>query len=232
MSSCCSASVCVKGQHLLGYNFTLILWKMKALVFIAYLNSREKDTTYSENCCFSECSVLDTVTSTLQVERSALSDLSWTSMLKPVSAWKSHILGTDSQFQANQDSAYQNCTEGHWSVFGNCYSKQNNIQDETNIAVSQRFWTDVLWHTDVSQEFLKHSVPDYLVRDTDLFSFSLSNEKMTTANATIAAWCESIKIVPIISFSLAKIIHFLVCCRILVTSLCVPRDEKGWKSQL
>ena len=30
--------------------------------------------------------------------------------------------------------------------------------------------------------------------------------------------------------SAKKILHFLVCQRTLVISLCVPRDEKGWKS--
>ena len=37
------------------------------------------------------------------------------------------------------------------------------------------------------QEFLKHAIPDYLVRGTDLFSLRLSNKKMTTANTTIVA---------------------------------------------
>ena len=46
---------------------------------------------------------------------------------------------------------------------------------------------------------------------------------MTTANTTIAAQCEWIKIV-----RLAKI-FFLECCRILAISLGVPWNEKGWK---
>ena len=40
--------------------------------------------------------------------------------------------------------------------------------------------------TSVPQEFFKHAMPDYLIRGTDLFSFRLSNKKMTTANTTIA----------------------------------------------
>ena len=37
------------------------------------------------------------------------------------------------------------------------------------------------------QEFLKHAIPDYLVRGTDLFSLRLSNKKMTTANTTLTS---------------------------------------------
>ena len=40
------------------------------------------------------------------------------------------------------------------------------------------------------QEFLKHEIPGYLVRDTDLFSLRLSHNKMTTAKTTIAIQCE------------------------------------------
>ena len=50
---------------------------------------------------------------------------------------------------------------------------------------------------------------------------------MTTVNTTIVIWCEWIKIIPLIR--LAKKNGFLVCRRILVISLCVPWDEKGWK---
>ena len=53
-------------------------------------------------------------------------------------------------------------------------------------------------------EFLKHAVPVYLVRNTDLFSFRLSNLKMTTTNTTIAVHSERIKIIPIF-VRLAKI---------------------------
>ena len=81
-------------------------------------------------------------------------------------------------------------------------------------------------HTGVPQIFLKHAIPDYLVRGTDLFTLRLSNIKMTTANTTIAVWCEWIKIILI--FSQQKI-HFLVCRKILSISLCVPQDEKGQK---
>ena len=55
------------------------------------------------------------------------------------------------------------------------------------------------------REFLKHAIPDYLVRSTDLFSLRLSNKKLTTANITIAIQCEWIKIIPIFSVRLAKI---------------------------
>ena len=39
--------------------------------------------------------------------------------------------------------------------------------------------------TSVPQEFIKHAIPDYLVRGTDLFSLRSSNKKITTANTTI-----------------------------------------------
>ena len=42
----------------------------------------------------------------------------------------------------------------------------------------------------VPQEFLKHTIPDYLVRGTDLFSLNWSNKNMTTANTTIAVQYE------------------------------------------
>ena len=83
-------------------------------------------------------------------------------------------------------------------------------------------------HTGVLQEFLQHAIPDCLVRGTDLFSLILSNKKkMTTGNTTIAVWCEWIKITFFCQIS--KNIFF---CRILVISLYVPWDEKGWKSLL
>ena len=50
--------------------------------------------------------------------------------------------------------------------------------------LEQQFSTGVL------QEFLKHAISDYLVRDTDLFSLRLSNKKVTTFNTTIAICCE------------------------------------------
>ena len=34
------------------------------------------------------------------------------------------------------------------------------------------------YSTGVPQEFLKHAIPDYLVRGTDLFSLTLSNRKI------------------------------------------------------
>ena len=51
---------------------------------------------------------------------------------------------------------------------------------------------------------------------------------MTTANATTAIWCEWIKI--ILFFGQISKKYFLMCHRILVISLWVPWDEKGWKS--
>ena len=66
----------------------------------------------------------------------------------------------------------------------------------------------------------------HLVRGTDFFSFRFSNKtKMTTANITIAIWCEWVKIITIFFVRLAKSIFF-VCHRILVISVSVPWDEK------
>ena len=42
------------------------------------------------------------------------------------------------------------------------------------------------FQTGVPQEFLKHAIPDYLVRGTDLLSLRLSNKKMTTGNTATA----------------------------------------------
>ena len=53
---------------------------------------------------------------------------------------------------------------------------------------------------------------------------------MTTANTIIAIQCAWIIIIPIFFVRSAKnVIHFLVCGRTWMISLCVPWDEKGWK---
>ena len=86
-------------------------------------------------------------------------------------------------------------------------------------------------HTGVLQEFLKHAITDYIVRSTDLFSIKLSNlKKMTRPNTSVAVLCDWIKIIPIFVRSVKNTL--LECHRILVISLCVPWDEKGWKSLL
>ena len=74
--------------------------------------------------------------------------------------------------------------------------------------------------------FLKHATPDCLVRGTDLFSRRGSNKKMTTANTTVAVQCEWLNIIAIFFVRLTKI-YILVCYRILVISLRVPRGGKG-----
>ena len=80
--------------------------------------------------------------------------------------------------------------------------------------------------TGVPRGVLKHATPDYLVRCTDLFLFRLSNIKMTTAN-TIAIQCEWVKIY-LHFVRLAKNVFFGVVQKF--SSLCVPWDEKRWKS--
>ena len=77
----------------------------------------------------------------------------------------------------------------------------DNIQPRTVVNNKKNFFQ---WHlplgqqfsTSVNQEFFKNAIPDYVVRDTDLISFRLSNKKMTTANTITDIWCEWIKIIP------------------------------------
>ena len=81
----------------------------------------------------------------------------------------------------------------------------------------------------VLQEFLKHvkhATNDYLVRDTDVFFLWLSRKNMTTANTTIAVWCEWIKIIFLFVRSAKSTIFDVVQN---FSSLCVPWDEKGGK---
>ena len=57
---------------------------------------------------------------------------------------------------------------------------------------------------------------------------------MTTANTTVAIWCEWIGIIPILLSDQQKI-HFLVCCRIFVISLWVhemQKVENCWSTEL
>ena len=49
---------------------------------------------------------------------------------------------------------------------------------------------DQQFSTGVPQEFLKHAIPDYSVRGTDLFSLRLSTKKMTTDSTTTTVLCE------------------------------------------
>ena len=56
----------------------------------------------------------------------------------------------------------------------NMFKKWRNFR---NIASIQQFSADLPPHTGVPQEFLKHAIPDYLVRSNDLFSLTLSNKK-------------------------------------------------------
>ena len=85
--------------------------------------------------------------------------------------------------------------------------------------------------TPVQQEFLKHAIPAYLARGTDLSSLRLSNKKLTTANI-IAIRYEWIKTIPIFFCQIRKKKKnyiFLVCHRIFVISLSVPWDENRLK---
>ena len=88
------------------------------------------------------------------------------------------------------------------------------------------FSLNQLFSTGVLQEFLKHAIPDYLVRGTYLVSVRLSNKNITTGNTTIA-----------ISVNKSKLQLFFcqignryisgVLQNFSIISLCEPRDEKG-----
>ena len=58
-----------------------------------------------------------------------------------------------------------------------------------------------------------------------LFSFRLSNKKMTVANTIVAAQCEESKLYLFLSSS-KNVIHFLVCHRILVINLCMHEVKR------
>ena len=91
-------------------------------------------------------------------------------------------------------------------------------------GAEQRFSTDMLWQARCcAARIFKYVVPDYLVRDTGLFSLRLSIEKKKKDNSqhNNSCQCEWIKIIPIFGRSTKKIL--------LVISLCVSWDEKGWK---
>ena len=77
----------------------------------------------------------------------------------------------------------------------------------------QRFSTGAPWYTGVPQEFLKPATPDYLVRDTDLFSLRLLNKKVKTANTAIYVWYEWIKIIPILFFTQIGKNHTFWCAQ-------------------
>ena len=84
-------------------------------------------------------------------------------------------------------------------------------------------------HTGVPREFLKHSIPDYLIKGTDLFTFRMSNLKNDNSqyNNNCLAWINQNHTY---FLSDQQKPHFVVCHRILVVSLCVPWDKKGCKS--
>ena len=66
-----------------------------------------------------------------------------------------------------------------------------------------------------------------LVSGTDLFSLRLSSKKNDNQHNSHPMW--RIKITPIFFVRVEKI-YFRGCCRILVISLFMPWDGKGWKS--
>ena len=90
---------------------------------------------------------------------------------------------------------------------------------------TRQFLTGVPRHTGVPQECLKHATPDYLVRGTNHLSFRLSNKKWQQPTQQQPSSVNETKLHLLLVRSAKG--KFLVCHRILVTSLCVPWDEKG-----
>ena len=82
-------------------------------------------------------------------------------------------------------------------------------------------------HIGVPKEFLKHVLPDYLVRHINPFSLILPNKNDNSQhNNSYSVWMN--QSYTYIFCQLGKLC-FLVCHRILVISLCVLWDEEGWK---
>ena len=73
------------------------------------------------------------------------------------------------------------------------------------------------------REFLKHAIPDYLVRGTDLFSLKTVKYKNDNSqrNNSHPVWINQNHTY---IFDRSAKIYFLVCRRILVISVCVPWD--------
>ena len=62
-------------------------------------------------------------------------------------------------------------------ILRNCYSRPVIFffESDTNVLLLLLFQASDFQL--VSQEFLKHAIPDYFVRGTDLFSLTLSSKK-------------------------------------------------------
>ena len=122
---------------------------------------------------------------------------------------------------------------GNFQKYFDVWKPSSRIILHVPLRLAQRFSTRGL------QECLKHAIPAYLVRGTDLFSLSLSNfKKMTTANTTIAVCCEWIQVI-LMLFQIGKNVFILVCHRIVGISLCAMRWKRlkitglaGWESLL
>ena len=87
----------------------------------------------------------------------------------------------------------------------------------------QRFSAGVPW------EFLKHVIPDYKVRALMFFPLVCQIKKSGSSqhNNSHSVWMNQNYAY---FLSDRQNIYILVCRRSLVISLCVPSNEKGWKS--
>ena len=75
------------------------------------------------------------------------------------------------------------CKDSTVQSLWNLY-RRGAVINKVTCSIEQQF------SSSVQQEILKHAIPDYLLRATDLFTLRLSNKKMTIANTIITIWCE------------------------------------------
>ena len=87
---------------------------------------------------------------------------------------------------SSQREEYPNGKTGEFKQFFQCIrtSQFSSTSKEPWILFRAAISLGIPWHAGAQQEFLKCVIPDYLVRDTDLFSLRLSNKRITTANIT------------------------------------------------
>ena len=81
------------------------------------------------------------------------------------------------------------CYDSAISLLGICPEKLSHWKKVIcRDDIQQRF------STTVQQKFFQHTISEYLVRDTDLFSLKWSNKKLTMVNATIVSSVNELKL--------------------------------------
>ena len=104
-----------------------------------------------------------------------------------------------------QTSDYKLLEDSVWlNIINISIPKRESLSssDALQMFLHRHSWRE-LWHLLkiaifhwTPREFLKHAIPDDLVKGTHLFSLWLSNKKLTTANTSIAFQCEGIEVIP------------------------------------